>query len=87
MGTLGTLPDSMPPLTTESLVPVIVINSLGDATLEPGWGEQRDALLKAEKPRSSPTRVQTALPLSRPSRMRTEWYARHSSSKPHARVS
>ena len=44
-----TLPDSMPPLATESQEPVVVINSQGDTTLELGPGTQRDALLKAEK--------------------------------------
>ena len=44
-----TLPDSMPPLATESQEPIIAINSQGEATLELGPGAQRDALLKAEK--------------------------------------
>jgi hypothetical protein len=43
------LPDSMPPLGTDSQEPVIVIDSQGGTTLEPGPGAQRDALLKAEK--------------------------------------
>ena len=44
-----TLPDSMPPLATESQEPVVVNDSQGDATLELWSGAQRDALLKAEK--------------------------------------
>ena len=43
------LPDSLPPLGTDSQLSVVVIDSQGGVSSEPGPGAQRDSVAKAEK--------------------------------------